>query len=150
MENNHSMDFMNNNWNSCTHFDDIATAAQENQMYQNYSGSAMAYYYDSEDSATSSQQDFSGYKVLGTNCVNQSQQMTTSIVPTSGQQHADQKPEKQTTTKWQRKRAYEMTLPLHIRQKRRIAANARERKRMTGLNKAFERLRDILPCHRDR
>ena len=29
------------------------------------------------------------------------------------------------TTKWQRKRAYELTLPLHIRQKRRSAANAR-------------------------
>jgi hypothetical protein len=54
-------------------------------------------------------------------------------------------------TKWQRKRAYEMTLPLHIRQKRRSAANARERKRMTNLNDAFEKLRGILPNHhRDR
>ena len=54
-------------------------------------------------------------------------------------------------TKWQRKRAYEMTLPLHIRQKRRQAANARERKRMTSLNQAFEKLREILPNHhRDR
>ena len=54
-------------------------------------------------------------------------------------------------TKWQRKRAYEMTLPLHIRQKRRLAANARERKRMTSLNQAFEKLREILPNHhRDR
>ena len=51
-------------------------------------------------------------------------------------------------TKWQRKRAYEMTLPLHIRQKRRSAANARERKRMTSLNEAFEKLRGILPNHR--
>ena len=40
----------------------------------------------------------------------------------------------ETSTKWQRKRAYELTLPLHIRQKRRLAANARERKRMTSLN----------------
>ena len=54
-------------------------------------------------------------------------------------------------TKWQRKRAYEMTLPVHIRQKRRSAANARERKRMTNLNDAFEKLRGILPNHhRDR
>ena len=30
--------------------------------------------------------------------------------------------------------------PLHIRQKRRSAANARERKRMTNLNDAFEKL----------
>ena len=44
-----------------------------------------------------------------------------------------------------------MTLPLHIRQKRRSAANARERKRMTSLNQAFEKLRGILPNHhRDR
>ena len=40
----------------------------------------------------------------------------------------------ETSTKWQRKRAYELTLPLHVRQKRRLAANARERKRMTSLN----------------
>ena len=51
-------------------------------------------------------------------------------------------------TKWQRKRAYKMTLPLHIRQKRRSAANARERKCMTSLNEAFEKLRGILPNHR--
>ena len=44
-----------------------------------------------------------------------------------------------------------MTLPLHIRQKRRSAANARERKSMTSLNEAFEKLRGILPNHhRDR
>ena len=58
---------------------------------------------------------------------------------------------KETSTKWQRKRAYELTLPLHVRQKRRLAANARERKRMTSLNQAFEKLREILPNqHRDR
>ena len=44
------------------------------------------------------------------------------------------KDNKKLTSKWQRKRAYEMTLPLHIRQKRRTAANARERKRMNNLN----------------
>lgn len=49
------------------------------------------------------------------------------------------------TTKWQRKKAFEMTLPLQERMKRRLAANARERKRMTNLNVAFERLREILP-----
>ena len=38
-----------------------------------------------------------------------------------------------------------MTLPLQERMKRRLAANARERKRMTNLNVAFERLREILP-----
>ena len=59
--------------------------------------------------------------------------------------------DKKLTSKWQRKRAYEMTLPLHIRQKRRTAANARERKRMNNLNTAFEKLRGILPQqHRDR
>ena len=59
--------------------------------------------------------------------------------------------DKKLTSKWQRKRAYEMTLPLHIRQKRRTAANARERKRMNSLNTAFEKLRGILPQqHRDR
>ena len=36
-------------------------------------------------------------------------------------------------------------LPLYVRQKRRQAANARERKRMTSLNEAFGRLRAILP-----
>ena len=58
---------------------------------------------------------------------------------------------KKLTSKWRRKRAYEMTLPVEIRQKRRLAANARERKRMTSLNQAFEKLREILPNqHRDR
>ena len=69
-------------------------------------------------------------------------------------QHYDSEEDKckpKITTKWQRKRAYEMTLPLHVRQKRRLAANARERKRMTSLNQAFEKLREILPQHhRDR
>lgn len=36
-------------------------------------------------------------------------------------------------------------LPPDIRQKRRRAANARERKRMNGLNDAFERLREHIP-----
>jgi len=49
------------------------------------------------------------------------------------------------STKWQRKRQYELTLPLHVQKKRRMAANARERKRMNNLNHAFERLREILP-----
>ena len=33
----------------------------------------------------------------------------------------------------------------HILRKRRIAANSRERRRMNGLNDAFERLRDVIP-----
>lgn len=37
-----------------------------------------------------------------------------------------------------------------VKAKRRLAANARERKRMTGLNGAFERLRSVLPRLRDR
>ncbi len=156
MEHNQNVDFYTNSWNysyapnMCTNSADT-DGNMVQQSYQDYNGSAMSYYYDSEDSsATSTQQDFSACNILVTNCLTQSQQMTTSTVPTSGHQQADEKPEKQLTTKWQRKRAYEMTLPVHIRQKRRIAANARERKRMTGLNEAFERLRDILPCHRDR
>ena len=49
-------------------------------------------------------------------------------------------------SKWKRKQERErLMLPLHIRQKRRQAANARERKRMTSLNEAFTRLRAILP-----
>ena len=34
--------------------------------------------------------------------------------------------------------------------KRRLAANARERKRMTSLNTAFKKLREVLPSHRDK
>ena len=37
-----------------------------------------------------------------------------------------------------------------VRRKRRLDANARERKRMTGLNEAFSRLRVVLGCNRDR
>ena len=37
-----------------------------------------------------------------------------------------------------------------VRAKRRLDANARERKRMTGLNGAFSRLRAVLGCTRDR
>ena len=49
-------------------------------------------------------------------------------------------------SKWKRKQERErLMLPLHVRQKRRLAANARERKRMTSLNDAFARLRSILP-----
>ena len=33
----------------------------------------------------------------------------------------------------------------HILKKRRVAANTRERRRMNGLNDAFERLRDVIP-----
>ncbi len=37
------------------------------------------------------------------------------------------------------------TLSVEVKAKRRLAANARERKRMTKLNNAFERLRAVLP-----
>ncbi|KFB43348.1 AGAP001740-PA-like protein [Anopheles sinensis] len=36
-------------------------------------------------------------------------------------------------------------VPTVVRRKRRLAANARERKRMQGLNEAFDRLRQYLP-----
>uniref|UniRef100_A0A182VZP3 BHLH domain-containing protein n=1 Tax=Anopheles minimus TaxID=112268 RepID=A0A182VZP3_9DIPT len=36
-------------------------------------------------------------------------------------------------------------VPIVVRKKRRLAANARERKRMKGLNEAFDRLRQYLP-----
>ena len=50
-------------------------------------------------------------------------------------------------SKWKRKQERErLMLPLYVRQKRRLAANARERKRMTSLNDAFARLRAILPA----
>jgi len=42
------------------------------------------------------------------------------------------------------------SLPPEVRLRRRVAANARERKRMTNLNAAFERLRTVLPSVRDR
>ena len=54
-------------------------------------------------------------------------------------------------SKWKRKQERErLMLPLHVRQKRRLAANARERKRMTSLNDAFARLRSILPKQQQR
>ena len=51
---------------------------------------------------------------------------------------------------YNRKRARELTRlpripPLEILQKRRLAANARERKRMNKINTAFERLKRVLP-----
>ena len=35
--------------------------------------------------------------------------------------------------------------PVHVQRKRRLAANARERKRMTSLNVAFDKLRKVIP-----
>ena len=52
-------------------------------------------------------------------------------------------------SKWKLKQERErLTLPLHVRQKRRLDANARERKRMTNLNNAFARLKAVLPQQR--
>jgi hypothetical protein len=67
---------------------------------------------------------------------------TTDTYPSVG---SPEKPDRRVTTKWQRKKEYESTLPIQVQRKRRQAANARERKRMTNLNDAFERLRHILP-----
>ena len=36
-------------------------------------------------------------------------------------------------------------MPPTVKKKRRLAANARERRRMEGLNQAFDRLRQFLP-----
>ena len=67
----------------------------------------------------------------------------------SSRRHAcfeDALTENRPLSKWKRKQERErLMLPLHVRQKRRLAANARERKRMTSLNDAFARLRSILP-----
>jgi hypothetical protein len=67
---------------------------------------------------------------------------TTDTYPSVG---SPEKLDRRVTTKWQRKKEYESTLPIQVQRKRRQAANARERKRMTNLNDAFERLRHILP-----
>ena len=50
-----------------------------------------------------------------------------------------------TLTKSNKRARRERQLPVEIRCKRRRAANARERKRMNGLNDAFERLREHVP-----
>jgi len=52
--------------------------------------------------------------------------------------------------KTEKKAKQPKNLPPEIHLRRRVAANARERKRMTNLNAAFERLRKVLPCVRDR
>ena len=60
------------------------------------------------------------------------------------QQHSSnrQKP----MSKWKLKQERErLTLPQHVIKKRRLDANARERKRMTNLNNAFARLKAVLP-----
>lgn len=43
-------------------------------------------------------------------------------------------------------RSSERVAPPVIMKKRRLAANARERRRMSGLNEAFDRLREVIPC----
>lgn len=40
----------------------------------------------------------------------------------------------------------ERAAPPAVMKKRRLAANARERRRMSGLNVAFDRLREVIPC----
>ncbi|TRY81013.1 hypothetical protein TCAL_10958 [Tigriopus californicus] len=55
------------------------------------------------------------------------------------------KPENGDKKKSSKPRKSDKNLPVEIRVKRRRAANARERKRMNGLNDAFERLREHIP-----
>ena len=57
-------------------------------------------------------------------------------------------PHKRLPGKKQQKRM--KAVSAEVRAKRRQDANARERKRMTGLNGAFGRLRAVLGCTRDR
>ena len=53
-------------------------------------------------------------------------------------------------SKWKLKQERErLTLPQHVIKKRRLDANARERKRMTNLNNAFARLKAVLPPTND-
>ena len=53
-------------------------------------------------------------------------------------------------SKWKLKQERErLTLPQHVLKKRRLDANARERKRMTNLNNAFARLKAVLPSTGD-
>lgn len=45
-----------------------------------------------------------------------------------------------------RKQRRSKVITKDVMKRRRLAANARERRRMTGLNEAFDRLRTVLPC----
>lgn len=55
-------------------------------------------------------------------------------------------PEKTATkTKQRKKQKAEKTPSPTVMKKRRLAANARERRRMNGLNEAFNKLRDVVP-----
>ena len=61
------------------------------------------------------------------------------------QQHSSNSRQKP-MSKWKLKQERErLTLPQHVIKKRRLDANARERKRMTNLNNAFARLKAVLP-----
>ena len=68
----------------------------------------------------------------------QHQQFTTATTPTHQQQHSQRK------GRGGRKKNLHPPSPSILRH-RRDAANARERKRMNGLNDAFERLREVVP-----
>ena len=57
---------------------------------------------------------------------------------------------RKTSTKKGGQKSVQKPLTESVRRKRRLDANARERKRMTGLNEAFSRLRTVLGCSRDR
>jgi hypothetical protein len=64
----------------------------------------------------------------------QQQQITTTIAKVINKKKSTPCVVKRTTTSI-----------LHIEKTRRVAANARERRRMNGLNTAFDRLRTVLP-----
>ena len=52
---------------------------------------------------------------------------------------------KKSSSRSSQRRSRERLLHPEVKQKRRMAANARERKRMNGLNDAFDRLRQHIP-----
>merc|ERR1719319_1806364 len=80
--------------------------------------------------------------------MNMNQQFNSQIIKSNGSKSVfknakvDNKHEQPQMSKWRLK---QLNLTKETVGKRRRAANARERKRMDGLNGAFERLRDHIP-----
>ncbi|XP_062136065.1 protein lin-32 [Drosophila sulfurigaster albostrigata] len=62
------------------------------------------------------------------------------------QQQQQPKKRKITTRNLSESSSNHVTLSPTVQKKRRQAANARERKRMNGLNEAFDRLREVVPA----
>ena len=85
----------------------------------------------------------------GISCKVESKNFLSQNVESTFRETHDSNSSNKPLSKWKRKQERErLMLPLHVRQKRRLAANARERKRMTSLNEAFTRLRAILPTRK--